>query len=137
MIVGIKPTDGKFHTMGQMKDAITKSVGYAPFIECNVDSSGYHQLYQVYQCVDASASNFIECPVFPHGRPCGNKVEFPSFSSASSHDELWNSSNFIDSYIGFYWFRNKWDNWFLYISVAIISKARECKCVIVYPTSTK
>nr|XP_043624585.1 intracellular ribonuclease LX-like [Erigeron canadensis] len=85
---GIKPADGKFHTMEQIKDAITKGVGYAPFIECNVDSSGNHQIYQVYQCVDASASKFIECPVFPHGRPCGNKVELPSFSSASTRDEL-------------------------------------------------
>ncbi|PWA78091.1 intracellular ribonuclease LX [Artemisia annua] len=85
---GIKPADGKFHTMGQIKDAITKAVGYAPFIECNVDSKGNHQVYQVYQCVDASGSKFIECPVMPHGRPCGNKIELPSFSSASSRDEL-------------------------------------------------
>lgn len=85
---GIRPADGKFHTMSQIKNAITKSVGYEPFIECNVDSSGYHQLYQVYQCVDASASNFIKCPIYPHGRPCGDKVEFPSFASASSRDEL-------------------------------------------------
>ncbi|GJV32270.1 intracellular ribonuclease LX-like protein [Tanacetum coccineum] len=85
---GIKPADGKFHTMGQIKDAITKAVGYAPFIECNVDSKGNHQIYQVYQCVDESGSNFIECPVMPHGRPCGNKIELPSFSSASSRDEL-------------------------------------------------
>ncbi|MFS8028929.1 putative ribonuclease T(2) [Helianthus anomalus] len=87
-VAGIRPADGIFYTLAQIKDAITKGVGYAPFIECNVDSSGYHQLYQVYQCVDASASNFIECPVFPHGRPCGDQVEFPSLSSASSRDEL-------------------------------------------------
>ncbi|KAI3720227.1 hypothetical protein L6452_21140 [Arctium lappa] len=85
---GIRPADGKFHKMEEIKEAITKGVGYAPYIECNVDSSGYHQLYQVYQCVDASATNFIECPVFPHGRACGNKVEFPSFSSDVSRDEL-------------------------------------------------
>nr|AAC49325.1 ribonuclease [Zinnia elegans] len=85
---GIRPADGKFHTLDQIKDAITQAVGYEPYIECNVDSSGYHQLYQVYQCVDRSASNFIKCPVLLTGRACGNKVEFPSFSSASSRDEL-------------------------------------------------
>ncbi|XP_076918860.1 intracellular ribonuclease LX-like [Bidens hawaiensis] len=85
---GIRPADGVFHTMSQIKDAITKGVGYEPFIECNVDSSGNHQIFQVYQCVDASATNFIKCPVLPHGRACRNKVEFPSFSTASSRDEL-------------------------------------------------
>nr|GFD03715.1 ribonuclease 1 [Tanacetum cinerariifolium] len=40
--------DGKFHTMGQIKDAITKAVRYAdPFIECNVDSKGNHQIYLI------------------------------------------------------------------------------------------
>ncbi|XP_076881885.1 intracellular ribonuclease LX-like [Bidens hawaiensis] len=85
---GIRPADGVFHTMSQIKEAITKGVGYEPFIECNVDSSGNHQIFQVYKCVDASATEFIKCPVLPHGRACGNKVEFPSFSTASSHDEL-------------------------------------------------
>ncbi|KAL0421079.1 UNVERIFIED_CONTAM: Intracellular ribonuclease LX [Sesamum latifolium] len=51
--------------------------------------AGNHQLYQVYLCVDTSASSFIQCPVLPHGRGCGNKIEFPSFSSDSqSRDEL-------------------------------------------------
>ncbi|KAJ9563786.1 hypothetical protein OSB04_008946 [Centaurea solstitialis] len=85
---GITPDDGKFHKMEEIRDAITKGVGYAPYIECNVDSSGNYQLYQVFQCVDASATDFIECPVFPRGGACGNDVEFPSFSSASSRDEL-------------------------------------------------
>ncbi|KAL2461187.1 Ribonuclease 1 [Abeliophyllum distichum] len=83
---GIRP--GKFYSLESIKEAIEEGVGYAPFIECNVDSSGNHQLLQVYMCVDTSASKFIQCPVFPHGR-CGSRIEFPSFSDKSdSHDEF-------------------------------------------------
>ncbi|XP_073130616.1 intracellular ribonuclease LX-like [Henckelia pumila] len=86
---GIRP--GHFYSMESMKQAIEDAVGYTPFIECNVDSSGNHQIFQVYMCVDSSASSFIQCPVFPHGRACGSIIEFPSFSYQSniiSHDEL-------------------------------------------------
>ncbi|CAK9135482.1 unnamed protein product [Ilex paraguariensis] len=82
---GIKP-DGKFYSVESIKEAIKDSVGYEPYIDCNVDTSGNHQLYQVYLCVNASGTDFIECPVFPHGRRCGSEIEFPSFSS--SRDEL-------------------------------------------------
>ncbi|XP_027097294.1 intracellular ribonuclease LX-like [Coffea arabica] len=79
---GIRP--GKFYSLEKIKEAIQQGVGYTPFIECNVDQGGNRQLYQVYLCVDSSASDFIECPTFPHGR-CGSEIEFPSFSSL--HDE--------------------------------------------------
>lgn len=82
----IEPKNGKFYSVETIKDAIEKGIGYTPFIECNVDPSRNHQLYQVYLCVDSSATDFIQCPVFPRGR-CGSKIEFPSFSS-SSHDEF-------------------------------------------------
>jgi ribonuclease T2 len=81
---GIEP-NGELYSLESIKDAIKEGVGYTPFIECNVDQSSNHQIYQVYLCVDSSAKDFIECPVFPHGR-CGSQVEFPSFSS--SHDEF-------------------------------------------------
>ncbi|KAL0364003.1 UNVERIFIED_CONTAM: Intracellular ribonuclease LX [Sesamum angustifolium] len=84
---GIRP--GKFYSLESIKQAIEEGVGYGAYIECNVDPAGNHQLYQVYLCVDTSASNFIQCPVLPHGRGCGNNIEFPSFSSDSqSRDEL-------------------------------------------------
>ncbi|KAL0385797.1 UNVERIFIED_CONTAM: Intracellular ribonuclease LX [Sesamum radiatum] len=84
---GIRP--GKFYSLESIKQAIEGGVGYEAYIECNVDPAGNHQLYQVYLCVDTSASNFIQCPLLPHGRGCGNKIEFPSFSSDSqSKDEL-------------------------------------------------
>ncbi|CAI9096594.1 OLC1v1032779C2 [Oldenlandia corymbosa var. corymbosa] len=79
-------TPGKFYTVERIKDAIKEGVGYTPFVECNVDQSRNSQLYQVYLCVDSSASDFIECPVFPHGR-CGSRIEFPSFSSSTSENE--------------------------------------------------
>ncbi|XP_057777247.1 intracellular ribonuclease LX-like [Salvia miltiorrhiza] len=83
---GIYP--GKFFSMESIKRAIKEGVGYEAYIECNVDTQGNHQVYQVYMCVDKSASKFINCPILPHGRGCGSRVEFPSFShhSNSKHE---------------------------------------------------
>ncbi|XP_074278748.1 ribonuclease 1-like [Silene latifolia] len=74
---GIKP-NGESYTLQSIKEAIQESVGYTPFVECNVDTSGNSQLYQVYLCVDNSGSSLIECPVYPHGK-CGSEIEFPAF----------------------------------------------------------
>ncbi|XP_044491068.1 ribonuclease 1-like [Mangifera indica] len=75
---GIEP-NGESYSLESIKDAVEKGSGYTPWIECNTDRSGNSQLYQIYLCVDASASNFIECPVFPKGKKCGSQIEFPSF----------------------------------------------------------
>ncbi|KAK3042408.1 hypothetical protein RJ639_002454 [Escallonia herrerae] len=83
---GITPSDSKSYSVVNIKEAVTEGLGYAPYIECNVDASGNHQLYQIYLCVDTSASSFIECPVLPHGRRCGSEIKFPSFSGM--HEEL-------------------------------------------------
>ncbi|MED6196491.1 Ribonuclease pancreatic beta-type [Stylosanthes scabra] len=74
---GINP-DGGSYSLSSIKSAISGSIGSTPFIECNSDSSGNSQLYQVYLCVDTNASGFIDCPVFPHSK-CGSNIEFPSF----------------------------------------------------------
>ncbi|KAI4328446.1 hypothetical protein L6164_020801 [Bauhinia variegata] len=74
---GINP-DGSSYSLSSIKGAIQDSIGFTPYIECNVDASGNSQLYQVYLCVDTSGSDFIDCPVFPHGK-CGTQIEFPSF----------------------------------------------------------
>lgn len=85
---GIKPANGKYYSLESIKEAIKESTGYTPFIECNVDSSRNPQLYQVYMCVGKSGSEFIKCPVFPHGRPCASQIQFPSFSeTTNSHDQ--------------------------------------------------
>ena len=75
---GIQP-DGGSYSLSSIKGAIQNAIGYTPYIECNVDSSRNSQLYQVYLCVDTSGSDFIDCPVFPHGKACGSNIEFPSF----------------------------------------------------------
>ncbi|XP_062111605.1 extracellular ribonuclease LE-like [Humulus lupulus] len=74
---GIQP-NGDLYSIENIKEAIQNGIGYSAWIECNVDSSGNSQLYQVYLCVDTSASNLIECPVFPNGK-CASQIEFPSF----------------------------------------------------------
>ncbi|WCJ21286.1 ribonuclease 1 [Euphorbia peplus] len=74
---GIQPNDG-FYSLSSIKTAIQKGLGLNPWIECNTDSSGNSQLYQVYLCVDTSGSNLIECPVFPNGK-CASQIQFPSF----------------------------------------------------------
>ncbi|KAJ4974299.1 hypothetical protein NE237_007473 [Protea cynaroides] len=76
---GIKP-NGSFYSMVSINKAITEAIGFSPGIECNVDVSGNHQLYQIYLCVDTSGSNIIECPVLPTSS-CGSKVEFPPFGN--------------------------------------------------------
>nr|GME13797.1 extracellular ribonuclease LE-like [Ipomoea batatas] len=74
---GITP-DGNSYSLESIKDAIKSAINYTPWIECNNDADGNSQLYQVYLCVDSSASGLIECPVFPHGK-CASSIEFPSF----------------------------------------------------------
>ncbi|ESW29611.1 hypothetical protein PHAVU_002G084600 [Phaseolus vulgaris] len=74
---GIQPNGGSY-SLSSIKGAIKDAIGFTPFIECNVDSSGNSQLYQVYLCVNTSGSDFIDCSVFPRGK-CGSNIEFPSF----------------------------------------------------------
>ncbi|KAK7838791.1 ribonuclease 3 [Quercus suber] len=73
----IEPDDG-FYSLGNIVRAIIKGIGYTPRIECNKDSHGNSQLYQIYFCVDSSGSEIIECPV-PPKRRCASKVQFPKF----------------------------------------------------------
>ncbi|KAG6713054.1 hypothetical protein I3842_05G131100 [Carya illinoinensis] len=73
----IEPDDG-FYSLDSIEEAITKAVGHAPGIECNKDSAGHSQLYQVHLCVDTSGSEIIECPVLPKRR-CASDVQFAKF----------------------------------------------------------
>ncbi|KAF8408107.1 hypothetical protein HHK36_007249 [Tetracentron sinense] len=74
---GIQP-NGRFYSLKSIEEAIEEATGHTPGIQCNVDRSGNSQLYQIYQCVDVSGSNIIECPVLPR-RSCKSTIEFPSF----------------------------------------------------------
>lgn len=75
---GINP-DGSSYSLESIKGAIKDGSGYTPWIECNTDSSGNSQLYQVYMCVDTSGLKIIDCPVFPKGKKCSSEIEFPPF----------------------------------------------------------
>lgn len=77
----IYPRNGEHYSLENVKESIEEGVTHTPFIECNVDSQGNHQLYQVYFCVDSSTSNFIDYPIFSHGGKCSSKIEFSPFSS--------------------------------------------------------
>lgn len=74
---GIKPDD-ELYSLESIVEAIKEGVGHAPGIECNKDSAGNSQLYQVYLCVDTSGQDIIECPILPKGR-CASTIQFPKF----------------------------------------------------------
>lgn len=76
-LTGIE-ADGGFYSLSSIKGAIKEAIGYTPYVECNLDASRNSQLYQVYLCVETSASSFIECPVFPKAS-CGSQIQFPTF----------------------------------------------------------
>lgn len=76
-VTGIEPDDG-FYSLESIKEAIKEGVGHVPGIECNKDSAGNSQLYQVYLCVDTSGSEIIDCPKLPRGR-CASDVQFAKF----------------------------------------------------------
>ncbi|XP_058096466.1 extracellular ribonuclease LE-like [Magnolia sinica] len=75
---GIQPNGG-FYSLSSISTAIREATGYTPGIECNVDENRNSQLYQIYMCVNTSASNFIQCPVLPNSRCSSQRIEFPSF----------------------------------------------------------
>ena len=74
---GIEAND-EFYSLESIREAIQKGVGYTPGIQCNKDSGGHSQLYQVYLCVDTSGSEFIKCPVLPRGK-CSSSIQFSKF----------------------------------------------------------
>lgn len=77
LISGIKPDDG-FYELESIIAAIKEATGFTPGIECNVDPEHNSQLYQIYMCVDTSASEFIQCPKQPK-KKCASTVQFPRF----------------------------------------------------------
>eukprot|EP00253_Pinus_taeda_P006658 PITA_06658 len=74
---GLRPDGGK-HSLSSIQNAVQGATGNTAGIECNTDESGNDQLYQIYLCVNSSASNFISCPVLPSST-CSSQVAFPSF----------------------------------------------------------
>ncbi|XP_022151194.1 ribonuclease 3-like [Momordica charantia] len=74
---GIEPND-EFYSLESIRNAIEEGLGFTPGIQCNRDSAGNPQLYQIYLCVDTSASEFIKCPVLPKAK-CASTIQFPKF----------------------------------------------------------
>ncbi|KAL5981184.1 hypothetical protein ACLOJK_029105 [Asimina triloba] len=70
--------DGGFYSPSSITEAIREATGFMPGLQCNFDEGRNPQLYQIFQCVDASGKEFIECPVLPTFR-CANRIEFPVF----------------------------------------------------------
>ncbi|XP_010249202.1 PREDICTED: intracellular ribonuclease LX-like isoform X2 [Nelumbo nucifera] len=79
---GIKP-NGDFYSLDAITTAIEEATGYTPTIICNVNTSGYYQMYEIYMCTDTSGSDFIECPVSPTTN-CPSTVLFPPFVESAS-----------------------------------------------------
>ncbi|KAL3631169.1 hypothetical protein CASFOL_024153 [Castilleja foliolosa] len=81
-------TPGNQYSLKSIKQAIEHGIGHEPYIECNVDHAKKHEIFQVYLCVDKTASDFIDCPIMPQGRGCGgSKIEFPAFHSTRHFSE--------------------------------------------------
>ncbi|CAN6484571.1 unnamed protein product [Victoria cruziana] len=74
---GIYPDDGMYR-VESIRKAIEEATGFTPGIQCNNDESRQRQLYQIFLCVDTTATSLIECPVLPRGR-CPSEIEFPAF----------------------------------------------------------
>ncbi|KAI8527704.1 hypothetical protein RHMOL_Rhmol12G0095600 [Rhododendron molle] len=81
---GIRPADGKYHSLESIKEAIEQALGVATFIDCNVDTRGNHQIYQVTHYDYASDFNFYDGALHPFGyalvlRSAGNsfRAEYP------------------------------------------------------------
>lgn len=74
---GIKADDGSY-SVTEIEEAVQQAIGHKPGLECNRDSSGKRQLYQVYVCVDTDAATLIECPTFPSSS-CTARITLPSF----------------------------------------------------------
>ncbi|KAL5706717.1 ribonuclease T2 [Ranunculus cassubicifolius] len=74
---GIEP-NGKLFSVSDISEAIRKSVGHEPGIQCNLDKAGNSQLNLIYLCTNTQGSVFIECPGIPMGT-CKTAVKFPVF----------------------------------------------------------
>nr|DAD33302.1 TPA_asm: hypothetical protein HUJ06_012153 [Nelumbo nucifera] len=63
--------------------AIEMATGYTPAVSCSTDKEGYSQLKEVFFCVDASGSNFIQCPFFAVPATCSEIISFNPFAEAT------------------------------------------------------
>jgi ribonuclease T2 len=76
---GITPSDEKTYFLSSIRDAITEATGSKPSIGCNKGVSCKMQLFEVYQCVDRTATRPVDCPGPVQGRRCTDTAQFPVF----------------------------------------------------------
>ncbi|KAK9707231.1 hypothetical protein RND81_07G181900 [Saponaria officinalis] len=74
---GIRP-DNREYALGSIKQAISSAFGFDPWIQCNQNSQGNNQIWQISLCVDNTGNNLIRCPNIPQSN-CAPSVQFPSF----------------------------------------------------------
>lgn len=74
---GIKP-DNSLYSLNSINQAISRSVGFEPWIQCNHNAQGNSQIFIVTICADKTGSTLIKCPKIPQGN-CDLKVQFPSY----------------------------------------------------------
>jgi ribonuclease T2 len=72
------PSDSATYILSGVKDAIRGATGSDAIVECNRNTAGEAQLYQVYLCVAPDGSGLVDCPE-PLLRNCGDKIKFPAF----------------------------------------------------------
>lgn len=75
---GIVPSDSATYFLSGVKDAIRRATGFDAIVECNRNTAGEAQLYQVYLCVARDGSGLVDCPE-PLLRNCADKIKFPAF----------------------------------------------------------
>lgn len=72
---GIRP-NGNEYSLRAIEYAIHGHTGGRPRVQCNRNSEGKRQLYEVYVCVGRDASTVIDCPKYGN---CPPRVVFPRF----------------------------------------------------------
>jgi len=75
---GIVPSDSATYFLSAVKDAIRGATGSDAIVECNRNTAGEAQLYQVYLCVARDGNGLVDCPE-PLLRNCADKIKFPAF----------------------------------------------------------
>ncbi|CAL5085772.1 unnamed protein product [Urochloa decumbens] len=76
---GIVPSGSETYSLSSISDAIAQGTGHTANLECNRDTDGQTQLYQVYQCVDKEAKQLIDCPLHMRSKCGDDQVNLPLF----------------------------------------------------------
>ncbi|CAL5071627.1 unnamed protein product [Urochloa decumbens] len=76
---GIVPSESESYSISSVSDAIRKGTAFTANLECNRDTDGQTQLYQVYQCVDKEGKQLIDCPLHMRSKCGDDQIKLPLF----------------------------------------------------------